>query len=129
MVITVALLSDGTWGVIAGSARQWFADSPARLRPLTTGGGVVMIGLGVRLDIELLIGRTCVHGLRDTLSTGHAHRQGGSTSTGSGGIGDFDAGIGSPRMMASEAARSRRASARNGSAPALIAADTTYAVP
>lgn len=49
--ITVALLSDGTWGVLAGSARRWFADSPARLRRLTAGGGVVMIGLGVRLAV------------------------------------------------------------------------------
>lgn len=49
--ITVALVSDGTWGVLAGSARRWFADSPSRLRRLTTGGGVVMIGLGVRLAL------------------------------------------------------------------------------
>lgn len=49
--ITVAVLSDGTWGVVAGSARRWFADSPARLRRLTAGGGVVMIGLGVRLVV------------------------------------------------------------------------------
>lgn len=49
--ITVALLSDGTWGVLAGSARRWFADSPSRLCRLTTGGGAVMIGLGVRLAL------------------------------------------------------------------------------
>lgn len=48
--ITVALLSDGTWAVLAGSARRWFADSPSRLRRLRASGGVVMIGLGVRLS-------------------------------------------------------------------------------
>lgn len=49
--IAVALLSDGAWAVLAGSARRWFADSPSRLRRLTGGGGVVMIGLGVRLAL------------------------------------------------------------------------------
>lgn len=49
--ITVALLSDGAWAVLAGSARRWFADSPSRLRRLTGSGGIVMIGLGVRLAL------------------------------------------------------------------------------
>jgi threonine/homoserine/homoserine lactone efflux protein len=43
----LAVLSDGTWGMIAGTARQWLAGSSSRLVALRTVGGVVMIGLGV----------------------------------------------------------------------------------
>ena len=43
----MAFLSDGTWGVIAGTARQWLSSSPARLVTLRTIGGCVMITLGV----------------------------------------------------------------------------------
>jgi threonine/homoserine/homoserine lactone efflux protein len=43
----LALLSDGTWGVIAGTARSWFASSPQRLVVMRIIGGCVMIFLGV----------------------------------------------------------------------------------
>ncbi|MBB2976879.1 threonine/homoserine/homoserine lactone efflux protein [Microbacterium endophyticum] len=42
----IAVASDGTWALAAGSARHWFARSPKRLSNLTATGGVMMIGLG-----------------------------------------------------------------------------------
>ena len=47
--VAVALLSDGIWGIAAGTARQWSSNSPKRLERMSSAGGVVMIGLGVRL--------------------------------------------------------------------------------
>ena len=44
--VVLALLSDGTWALVAGSARDWFARSPKRVERLGTTGGVMMIGLG-----------------------------------------------------------------------------------
>lgn len=44
---TIAVLSDGTWALVAGTARQWLANSPRRLVQMRIVGGVVMIGLGV----------------------------------------------------------------------------------
>jgi threonine/homoserine/homoserine lactone efflux protein len=41
----VAFLSDGTWALIAGTARQWFATSPKRLARMKGVGGGMMIGL------------------------------------------------------------------------------------
>jgi threonine/homoserine/homoserine lactone efflux protein len=45
----IALICDGTWAVAAGTARDWLARSPRRLEALGGFGGVVMIGLGIRL--------------------------------------------------------------------------------
>jgi threonine/homoserine/homoserine lactone efflux protein len=42
----LALVSDGSWGFIAGTARDWLASNPVRLIKLRTGGGMVMIALG-----------------------------------------------------------------------------------
>jgi threonine/homoserine/homoserine lactone efflux protein len=50
----IAVLSDGTWGMIAGTARQWLAGSPSRLVALRAIGGVVMIGLGVLIITSAL---------------------------------------------------------------------------
>jgi threonine/homoserine/homoserine lactone efflux protein len=47
--VCIALVSDGTWAVVAGTAREWLARSPRRLEALGGLGGLVMIGLGVRL--------------------------------------------------------------------------------
>jgi threonine/homoserine/homoserine lactone efflux protein len=44
---SLSILSDGTWGFIAGTARAWLSESPHRLVFLRTVGGVVMVGLGV----------------------------------------------------------------------------------
>lgn len=43
----MAFCSDGTWGLIAGTAREWLADSPKRLVALRSVGGCVMCSLGI----------------------------------------------------------------------------------
>jgi threonine/homoserine/homoserine lactone efflux protein len=48
--VTVAFLSDGLYGVLAGSARTWLAE-PHRLARLGGVGGLMMIGLGTRLAL------------------------------------------------------------------------------
>lgn len=53
--IGIALLSDGVWALAAGTARAWLVRSPHRLSLLRRTGGLVMIGLGLRLA---LTGRT-----------------------------------------------------------------------
>jgi threonine/homoserine/homoserine lactone efflux protein len=45
----VALVSDSAWGLLAGTARGWFRESPRRLSAIGTASGAVMVGLGVRL--------------------------------------------------------------------------------
>jgi threonine/homoserine/homoserine lactone efflux protein len=47
----LALLSDGAYGVAAGTARRWLERSPERLAALGGAGGVVMVGLGVQLAL------------------------------------------------------------------------------
>lgn len=47
--VVIALVSDGAWGLAAGSARDWLGRSPERLAALGGLGGVIMIGLGLRL--------------------------------------------------------------------------------
>jgi threonine/homoserine/homoserine lactone efflux protein len=47
----IALVSDGAWAVAAGTARNWFARSPRRLEAVGGAGGLVLIGLGVRLAL------------------------------------------------------------------------------
>jgi len=42
----IALLSDSTWAILAGLARNWFARSPKRAQRLSATGGVMLIGLG-----------------------------------------------------------------------------------
>ncbi len=43
----IALLSDGSWGLLAGTVRQWFASDVKRLIRMRTAGGGVMIFLGI----------------------------------------------------------------------------------
>lgn len=45
----IALVSDSAWALAAGTARTWFAKSPRRLALLGGTGGLVMIGLGVKV--------------------------------------------------------------------------------
>jgi threonine/homoserine/homoserine lactone efflux protein len=49
LAVGIALVSDSTWALAAGTARAWLARSPRRLSALGGAGGLVMIGLGVRL--------------------------------------------------------------------------------
>lgn len=49
--VAIALLSDGVWALAAGSARAWFGRRPERLATVGGVGGLVTIGLGVRLAL------------------------------------------------------------------------------
>ena len=50
--VALALLSDGIWALVAGTARAWFATSPTRIERLTLAGGVTMIAIGVILALS-----------------------------------------------------------------------------
>ena len=43
----LAFICDGSWGLLAGTARQWLATDPLRLEKLRATGGFVMIVLGL----------------------------------------------------------------------------------
>lgn len=45
----IALASDSVWGLAAGTARSWLARSPRRLAAVGGSGGLITMGLGVRL--------------------------------------------------------------------------------
>lgn len=47
----IALASDSVWGLAAGTARQWFAQSRRRLELVGAAGGLAIVGLGVRLAL------------------------------------------------------------------------------
>jgi threonine/homoserine/homoserine lactone efflux protein len=49
--LIVGLFSDGAWAIVSGTARVWLARSPRRLELIGGAGGLVLIGLGVRLAI------------------------------------------------------------------------------
>jgi threonine/homoserine/homoserine lactone efflux protein len=48
----LAFLSDGTWGLLAGTARMWLATDKRRLERLRGAGGTIMILLGVAVLIS-----------------------------------------------------------------------------
>ncbi len=52
---TLAFISDGTWGLLAGTARQWLATDAKRLEKLRAGGGSIMILLGVAVLISAIV--------------------------------------------------------------------------
>jgi len=52
----IALISDGSWGLLAGTIREWFARDIKRLIRMRISGGVVMILLGL-----LTIGQSILH--------------------------------------------------------------------
>ena len=45
----IAATLDSMWGLAAGTAREWLATSPSRLRRLGGAGGVMMIVMGAGL--------------------------------------------------------------------------------
>jgi threonine/homoserine/homoserine lactone efflux protein len=47
----IALCSDGAWGLLAGTVRRWFGESPKRLETLVGAGGLAIMGLGIRLAL------------------------------------------------------------------------------
>jgi threonine/homoserine/homoserine lactone efflux protein len=50
--VTIALVSDGAWGLLAGTIRSWIVRSPKRLETIGGVGGLVIVGLGVRLAVS-----------------------------------------------------------------------------
>ncbi|MGC1420353.1 MAG: LysE family translocator [Acidimicrobiales bacterium] len=52
----LAFCSDSTWGLIAGTAREWLASSPARLVVMRTTGACVMMTLGTLILVSALVG-------------------------------------------------------------------------
>jgi threonine/homoserine/homoserine lactone efflux protein len=51
----LAFVSDGTWGLLAGTARHWLATDPKRLEKLRATGGTVMIILGISVLISAIV--------------------------------------------------------------------------
>jgi len=56
----LAFISDGSWGLLAGTARAWLASDEKRLENLRSVGGIVMITLGLLVIASAL---------RDLIST------------------------------------------------------------
>ena len=52
---TIALISDGSYGLLAGTVRSWLAGDVKRLIFMRRFGGLVMIGLGVFTILSALI--------------------------------------------------------------------------
>ena len=51
----LAFISDGTWGLLAGTARQWLATDAKRLEKLRATGGIVIIILGISVLISAIV--------------------------------------------------------------------------
>ena len=49
--VVIALLCDSVWALAAGTAREWLVRRPERLAMISATGGVVIVGLGLRLAI------------------------------------------------------------------------------
>ena len=51
----LAFISDGAWGLLAGTARAWLAASNNRLERLRGFGGFIMISLGIAVLISAIV--------------------------------------------------------------------------
>jgi threonine/homoserine/homoserine lactone efflux protein len=51
----LAFVSDGSWGVLAGTARNWLATDSNRLERLRATGGVIMILLGIQVLVSAIV--------------------------------------------------------------------------
>jgi threonine/homoserine/homoserine lactone efflux protein len=51
----LAFLSDGSWGLMAGTARNWLATDGKRLEKLRAIGGVIMIALGLGVLFSAIV--------------------------------------------------------------------------
>ena len=51
----LAFFSDGTWGLLAGTARQWLATDSKRLEKLRATGGTIMIILGISVLVSAIV--------------------------------------------------------------------------
>jgi threonine/homoserine/homoserine lactone efflux protein len=50
--LVIAVLSDGAWALVSGTARAWLGRSPRRLAAVGGASGLVMVGLGLRLAVS-----------------------------------------------------------------------------
>ena len=48
----IAIVCDGAWALLAGTARDWLVRDPRRLSAIGGTGGIVMIGLGAGLAVS-----------------------------------------------------------------------------
>jgi threonine/homoserine/homoserine lactone efflux protein len=51
----LAFISDGSWGMLAGTARNWLATDGKRLERLRATGGVIMIILGLSVVYSAIV--------------------------------------------------------------------------
>jgi threonine/homoserine/homoserine lactone efflux protein len=49
--LAIALVSDSAWGLLAASARSWFARSPRRLEAIGGAGGMMIFSLGASVAL------------------------------------------------------------------------------
>lgn len=49
--MAIAVVCDSSWALVAGTVRNWFARSPARLEMIGATGGIVLIGIGTTLAL------------------------------------------------------------------------------
>jgi len=49
--VAIAIISDGAWGMAAGTARGWLAGRPRQLQRAETVSAAVMVGLGVGVAV------------------------------------------------------------------------------
>lgn len=52
----LAFISDGSWGLLAGTARQWLAGEASRLEKLRATGGFIMMALGTAVIVSTATG-------------------------------------------------------------------------
>ena len=48
----IAVLSDGTWGIVAGTRRNWLAGTPTRIEKISGAGVFIIIALGVSVIVS-----------------------------------------------------------------------------
>lgn len=51
----LAFFSDGSWGLLAGTVREWLATDPLRLEKLRATGGTIMIILGISVLVSAIV--------------------------------------------------------------------------
>jgi threonine/homoserine/homoserine lactone efflux protein len=49
--VVIGFLSDATWALASGTARDWFGRSPRRLERMTGAGGAMLVALGFGLAV------------------------------------------------------------------------------
>jgi threonine/homoserine/homoserine lactone efflux protein len=49
--VVIALVSDSTWAIASGAARNWLGSSTRRLEHLSGLGGLMLVGLGIGLAV------------------------------------------------------------------------------